>query len=183
MEEAGTGKQDRAVSRSWTRSAGILAFYAVFGPFAGVVSFAVLFSLFLLLGPVLGAEASGDLNWGEGVATALQFALIIMVTGMPIGYSVGLPASAGVGLVVALWEWRFGIISWVIALGATFVIWLVPYLFAGDIYASDGFRLSRTKGMLPAYIGATIICTWAARRIFRRMPANSGGPEGRDDGG
>jgi len=183
MEETGASMQDRTVSRPWMRSVGILAFFAVFGPLAGVVSFAVWFVLLFLLGPVLGAETSGDLNWVEGAVTALQFALIIMVTGMPIGYSVGIPASAGVGLVVALWEWRFGVISWVIALGATFVIWLVPYLYLGDLYASDSIKLSRTNALLPAFLGAAAICTWAARRIFRRMPANSEGPEGRDDGG
>ena len=183
MEETGAGMQDRTVSRSWMRSVGILAFYAVLGPLTGVVSFAVWFVLLSLLGPVLRAEALGDLNWVEGVATALQVALLIMVTGMPIGYSIGLLASASVGLVVALWEWRFGVISWVIAFGTTLVIWLVPYLSSGDLYVSDSIRLSRTNALLPAYLGAAAICTWAASRLFRITPANSGSLGGGDDGG
>ena len=183
MDETGTDMQDHTVSRPLIRSVGILAFYAVFGPLAGVVSFAVWFVLLSLLGPVLRTEALGDLTWVEGVATALQFALLIMVTSMPIGYSIGLLASAGVGLVVALWEWRFGVISSAIAFGATFVIWLVPYLYSGDLYASDSIRLSRTNALLPAYLGAAAICTWAARQMFRITPANSGSLGGRDDGG
>ena len=183
MEEADTDLQDRSVSRPWMRSARILAFYAVLGPPAGVISFAVWFILLFLLGPVLRAEALGDLDWVEGIATALQFALIIMVAGMPTGYSIGLLASVSVGLVVALWEWRFGVISSAIAFGATFAIWLVPYLYSGDLYASDSIRLSRTNALLPAYLGAAAICTWAARRIFRIQPASSENRRGGDDGG
>jgi len=173
MDEAGTDMKDRTVSRPWMRLVGILAFYAVLGPLAGVVSFAVWFFLLSMLLPVLQGEALGSLDWVEGVATALQFALLILVTGMPIGYSVGLLASAGVGVVVALWDWRFGVISFAIAMGATVVIWLVPYLHSGDLYASDGIRLSRTNALLPAYLGAAAICTWIARQMFTITPANS----------
>lgn len=161
MRRADAAVQARSADRSWLRSAGIVAFFTALGPFAGVVIFSVWFGLLLLL------ETPPNAGWTEGVAVAVQWTLISMLLGMTTGYSIGFLVAAGVGLIVALWEWRFGVVSWLVAFGAVFAIWLVPYLYSGDLYASDGVRLSRTNALLPSYLGAAAISTWAARRIFR----------------
>lgn len=154
------GRQDK---RHWGRSVGIVAFFAATGPLAGLATFLV---WFVLLGIVSGTPASiSDL--AGGVLSLLKIAVIGLFLGLPNAYLIGFPAAAMVGLVAALWEWRFRTISWLAAGGAAFAVWLVPLLYAGDQFAAHGIRLSRTSGMLPAYIGATLVCTWAARRIFR----------------
>ena len=154
------GRRDK---RHWGRSVGIAAFFAATGPLAGLATFLV---WFVLLTIASAAPTSfGDL--AEGVMPLLRIAFFGMFIGLPSAYSIGFPAAAAVGMVVALWDWRFGVISWLVAGGAVFAVWFVSVLFWGDQFATDGIRLSRTSGMLPAYIGAAIVCTWIARRTFR----------------
>ncbi|WP_116655120.1 hypothetical protein [Pelagibacterium sediminicola] len=97
-----------------------------------------------------------------------------MIFGLPSAYSFGFPAAVAVGVVMALWDWRFRVLSWLAVGGAAFAVWLVPFLFWGDQFAADGIRLSRTSGMLPAYIGAAIVCTWTARRLFGSVRSSDG---------
>ena len=159
MEKVKGGQDERR----WGRSVGIVAFFAATGPLVGLATFLVRFGLLAI---IFGTPTSiGDL--AGGVLSLLRIAVIGMLFGLPNAYSVGFPAAAVVGLIMALWEWRFRSISWLAAGGAAFAVWLVQFLYSGDQFAADGIRLSRTSGMLPAYIGAAIICTWAARRIFR----------------
>src|SRR5690606_26586059 len=158
--EKAKGRQDR---RHWGRSVGIVAFFAATGPLAGLATFLV---WFVRLGIVSGMPASNS-DLAGGVLSLLKIAVIGMFFGLPNAYSIGFPAAAVVGLVAALWEWRFRTISWLAAGGAAFAVWLVPFLYSGDQFAADGIRLSRTSGMLPAYIGAAIICAWAGGRIVR----------------
>jgi len=148
------------------RVARIVAVYAIIGPVAGVVTFALVFATLVIVGPVPPGASRA-----EGAMEALRWALVIIVMGMPAGFWIGLPVAAGVGLVVALGDRLFGVISWRIALGATAIFWLIPYLHAGDLHVSGDVRLSRTNGLLPAYLVAAPLCTWIARRL---LPNTSG---------
>jgi hypothetical protein len=85
---------------------------------------------------------------------------------LPTGYRIGFLPALGVGCAVAIWGWRSGEISYRAAIGASLAIWLVPYLAYGDLYAQDGVRLSRLRGLLPSYLASAIMCTWIVRRIL-----------------
>src|SRR5690606_21775282 len=88
MRRADAAVQARSADRSWLRSAGIVAFFTVLGPFAGVVIFSVWFGLLLLL------ETPPNAGWTEGVAVAVQWTLISMLLGMTTGYSIGFLVAA-----------------------------------------------------------------------------------------
>lgn len=146
----------------WTRGAGIAAVFAVTGPLAGLLAFLVWFCLLTLASPT--PTSSGDL--AEGAMSLLRLALVGLIFGLPGAYLIGFPAAVAVGVAVALWDRWCGVISWQVAVAAAVGIWLVPLPFRGDQIATGGLGLSRTTGLLPAYLGGAIICAWAARRLF-----------------
>lgn len=93
--------------RNWGRSAGLIAFFAVTGPLAGLATFMVWFVLLT----IASAAPTSFGGLAEGVMPLLRIAFFCMIFGLPSAYSIGFPAAVAVGLVVALWERRFGIIS------------------------------------------------------------------------
>ena len=160
-EDAVDAISEQHPGRSWPRSVRVVAFFALAGPLAGVVSFALGFAVLMLL------EPPPDPDWIEGILTSGKMFLLIMAFGIPTGYAIGFLPALGVGIVAGLWQWWSGRISWIVILAATFAVWLVPYLQSGDLYVSEAIRLSRTNALLPSFMAAAVICTWLARRIFR----------------
>jgi len=163
MDEPGVGARDKQERSPWGRPAAVVALFAVLGPPAAVLTFFLWFVLltFVEVTPTTAAE------WAEGFVRMSKLLILGTLFSLPTGYMMGLSAALGVGLAVSLWAWRSGAISYRVAIAAALALWLVPYLAWGDLHEAFGVKLSRLRGLLPAYLGAAVICTWAARRIFR----------------
>ena len=160
-EDAVDAISEQQPGRSWHRSVRVVAFFALAGPLAGVVSFALGFAVLMLL------EPPPDPDWIEGILTSGKMFLLIMAFGIPSGYAIGFLPALGVGIVAGLWQWWSGRISWIVVFLATFVVWLVPYLLWGNMHAYEGVRFTRVNALLPSYMAAAVICSWIGRRIFR----------------
>lgn len=117
--------------RSTGRLFAILAVFALAGPPIG--SLVVSTSL-----AVLAATAQLTAGkWSDAGTTFLVGSLFGTIFGLPIAYAVGILPAAGVGLAVALWDRRKGLLSWRIAISAALVPWLFIAMRAGDLVEAD----------------------------------------------
>lgn len=141
---------------------GILAIFALGGPLIGglVVSTSLAFlaaTSHLMAG-----------RWADAGTTFMVGTLFGTLFGLPIAYAVGILPAAGVGLAVALWDRRKGLLSWRMAIGAALVPWLFLAMRAGDIVETDeGTRIWQVSGLL-AHLAAAVACWWLARTILAR---------------
>lgn len=138
---------------------GIVAVFALIDPpIGGIVLSACL--AFLAATPQLMAY-----RWAVAGYTFLIGTLCGTTFGLPIAYVIGTLPAAGVGLVVAMWDRRKGVISWRIAIGAALVPSVFVALRAGDIVGADeGTRIWQIT-MLLAHLAAAVACGWLARAI------------------
>lgn len=166
----------RPGSQSWGRFAGIVAIYALLGPFLG--AFAV--SGFLTVHAVGIEIANGNFDdiarlfWGGIVVGTIVSAII--------AYAFGIVSAAGVGFVAAFRDQRKGGISWRASFVAALVFWLLTSLAATAVVPPQGL-VQWIGALLAAHVLAAAGCTWIARQIFTITPVNSESRGGRGDGG
>jgi len=152
--------QPRPRSQSWGRPIGIVASYALLGPFLGAFSVNGLFAVY-----AVGVEiARGDFSdiarlfWGGIVMGTALFAIG--------AYAFGSISAVAVGLAVAFRDRRKGGISWRTALVVALIVWLLMSIAVTAVVPPEG--LVRWVGaLLVAHVLATVVCTWIVRRIFR----------------
>lgn len=132
--------------------------------------------VFVALGPLIGSVI---LFTGVGLQVAgmdlltdqwrgvLGLVGAITLMWLPLGYLVGGLAAAGVGLFVALWDRRTGVISWWVALGSAVGMWLL-ILFGSVTPCCDPDETFAVLGLaLAAHVIAALGCTAVARRLLR----------------
>lgn len=150
------------LDKSNARFFGIVAVFALAGPPIGGL---VLSAFLAVLAATPHLTTS---SWAEASTTFMIGTLFGSLFGLPIAYAIGILPAAGVGLAVAVWDRRKGLISWRIAVGAALVPWLFIALRAGDIIETDeGTRIWQIS-MLLASVAATLVCWWLARAILGR---------------
>lgn len=150
----------RPGSQSWGRFAGIVAIYALLGPFLGAFSVNVLFAVYAV-GVEIAMGNFGDiarLFWGGIVVGTMLFAIG--------AYAFGSVSAVGVGLVVAFRDRRKGGISWRTSLVAALAFWLLMSLAATAVVPPQGL-VQWIGALLAAHVLAAAVCTWIARRTFR----------------
>lgn len=159
-----TNKDDMTGARpgkSAGRFFGIVAVFALLGPLIG----GLVVSAYL---GFLAATPQIAQSWMDAAGVFLTTTLFGTMFGLPIAYAVGIAPAVWVGLAVAIWDWRKGLISWRIAIGAALVSWLLVAMRAGDIIETDeGTRIWQISILL-AHLVATGLCWWLARTIFGR---------------
>lgn len=140
----------------------IVAVFALLGPpIGGLVLSASLASL--AAAPKLAAS-----DWLEAGRTFLTLTLFGSTFGLAIAYAVGILPAAAVGLAVAIWERRNGLLSWRVAIAAALVPWLFIASRAGEIGASDEGTQVAQVVILVAHLAAAMACWWLARAIVDR---------------
>ncbi len=160
-----TNKDDMTGARpgkSTGRFIGIVALFALLGPLIGGLVVSAYLG-FLAATPQLASH-----GWAYAVMVFLTATSFGMMFGLPIAYALGIVPAVWVGLAVAIWNWRKGLISWRVAIGAALVSWLLVAMRAGDIIETDeGTRIWQISILL-AHLVATGLCWWLARTIFGR---------------
>lgn len=164
-----TPAPDTPPRQTWGRFAGILALFALVGPFLGAVGAVLMFVAMAVVTDLMQGRLDNLAGlMGRGLLTTL-------VAGLPIAYSFGAVSSVAVGLVVALRDrWRGGI-TWRAGLGSAVAMWALMAGLAALVIPADGFLLW-LAGLFVAHVVAAGLCTWLARRILGcRPPAARGG--------
>jgi hypothetical protein len=160
-----TNSTDVAASaprRSTGRLFAILTVFALAGPPIGGLAVSATLAL------LAAASHLGAGRWGDVGTTLLIGTLFGAIYGLPIAYFVGILPAAAVGLAVALWDRRKGLLSWRIALAAALVPWLFLASRAGSLVdTDDGTRIWQAS-VLIASLAASIACWWLARIILDR---------------
>lgn len=146
---------------------GLVALFALVGPAVG----GLVVSVFLAVLAATPQLEAGD--WAQAATVILTGSLFGTMFGLPIAYFVGILPAAGVGLAVAGWDCRKGLISGRIATAAGFGSWLIVAMAGGDLITADEATRIWQAALLLAHLVATGMCWWTARSIFgRSMPPN-----------
>jgi hypothetical protein len=155
--------QDRRHHRSWKRFAGIVALFALMGPFIGAI-IPVMLSL-------------GELPELMQIGSPLKAFGFIFAFGVVIAYVLGAPQALVTGLVMGFWHRRTGAISYwgaalcaLAALGLRLGIVGLPHFGGREPLSLD------TDDYLWLALGhlmAVLACAWLARRLF--VPVRSSG--------
>jgi len=154
-----TADRPEAQSPSWGRFAGIVALYALVGPFIGALGVNILFTIMAIAGEV----ARGNF---DDLGRLLVGGMVIgMIFSTILAYALGSVSAIAVGLAVAVGDRREGAISLRRALVAAFVFWLATTAII--VFAPPDGRVQWISAMLVAHLFAAAVCTWVARRIFR----------------
>jgi len=157
-----SGQSETIGQSGWPRFVGIVATYLLLGPLIGAL---LLFSgLVLLLGleqPMTG-RFMGD----------VQFLAASTVLWMPLAYITGLLPAAVIGVAVAIWERRKGVISLPIALAVSFFMWILLFSRTFDPFVPGDPSVYTTWLTPIACLGATGLCTWLVRLWNRKPPQN-----------
>jgi len=139
---------------------GIVAVFALAGPPIGGLVLSA-FLAFLAATPHLTTS-----SWADAGTTFMTGTLFGALFGLPIAYFIGILPAALVGLAVAIWDSRKGLVSWRIAVCASLVPWLFIAMRAGDIIdADDGTQIWQISILL-ASVAAALVCWWLARSFF-----------------
>lgn len=155
--------QDRRHHRSWKRFAGIVALFALMGPFIGAI-IPVMLSL-------------GELPELMQIGSPLKAFGFIFAFGVVIAYVLGAPQALVTGLVMGFWHRRTGAISYwgaalcaLAALGLRLGIVGLPNFGGREPLSLD------TDDYLWLALGhlmAVLACAWLAHRLF--VPVRSSG--------
>jgi hypothetical protein len=155
--------QDRRHHRSWKRFAGIVALFALMGPFIGAI-IPVMLSL-------------GELPELMQIGSPLKAFGFIFAFGVVIAYVLGAPQALVTGLVMGFWHRRTGAFSYwgaalcaLAALGLRLGIVGLPHFGGREPLSLD------TDDYLWLALGhlmAVLACAWLARRLF--VPVRSSG--------
>ena len=155
--------QDRRHHRSWKRFAGIVALFALMGPFIGAII------------PVM--LSFGELPELMQIGSPLKAFGFIFAFGVVIAYVLGAPQALVTGLVMGFWHRRTGAISYwgaalcaLAALGLRLGIVGLPHFGGREPLSLD------TDDYLWLALGhlmAVLACAWLARRLF--VPVMSSG--------
>jgi hypothetical protein len=158
-----------APRKSTGRLVAILAIFALAGPPIGALAVSVTLAL------LTAASDLGSGRWSEAGSAIMVVTLAGTIFGLPIAYFVGILPALAVGLAVALWDRRKGLLSWRIALATALVPWLFLAMRAGDLIETDEGTRTWQASVLVASLAASIACWWLARIILDR-PVRPAGP-------
>lgn len=148
-----------AQAPSWRRFAGILALYALPGPFVGALAVSGLLTALAVV------NESGSGNAGDIWRTVMGGMVILTLISLGIAYALGLVSALGVGLAVALSDRRRRGISWRVALIAALGFWLLVSGASLMVVPREG-GLTWLAALLMAHLLAAAFCTWLARRVL-----------------
>lgn len=156
---------DAKPEKSFGRFIGILAIFALIGPILGAAA----------VSAYLGFEVAGsDLmtgKWDEAAKLILLSISFGTLFAWPIAYFIGILPAIGVGLAVALWDMRGGMISWRVAFAVALISWLLFMTSEGSfVEASEGIRTWQIS-LLLAHLTSAGVCWAIARAVFRRAAA------------
>jgi hypothetical protein len=152
--------QDSKPQPSAGRFTGIVAIFALLGPPIGGLTVAVCFGV---MAANSGLVAT---TWVEALRAFAMTTIFTAVFGLPLSYIVGIGPAAGTGVAVAAWDMRRGVISWLVALGASIVFGTLAILRADEIISTDeGVRFAQIAIAL-AHLVSAVACWAIARAIF-----------------
>lgn len=151
--------QPRPHSQSWGRFVGIVAIYALLGPFMGAFSVNGLFAVYAVSVEMANSDFSdiARLFWGGIVVGTMLFAIG--------AYAFGSVSAVAVGLAVAFRDRSKGGICWRTALLAALVVWLLMSIAATTVVPREGL-VQWVGALFVAHVLAAAVCTWIARRII-----------------
>lgn len=161
--DGGMGNHDMAgatLGKRAGRFLGIVTLFALPGPPMGGMAVSA------YLGFLAAASHLADHGWTDATEVFLTATLFSTVFGFSLAYIIGIVPAVGVGLAVAIWDMRKGLISWRVAIGAALVWWLLIAVRAGEIMEADEGTRKWQISMLLAHLVATGVCWWTARTIF-----------------
>lgn len=148
---------------SWGRTVGIVAVFALAGPFLGAVGVNAAVTAVGLAG-ALGAADAGEL--GRIVIGGMVVGTIVALL---IAYAFGILPALAVGAVVALADRRGRGISPRIALGAAIAVGAIVSALAWITVPVEG-RAQWISALVAAHLLAALGCSLIARRLFEPAP-------------